>query len=314
MMYKTKTTASFINNPLGYTAVIALLIISSSSNADTICTHEGDLQYIYSVNGTSDNVIITSSGPTDTLSSSGSGYVWYYPQMLKTYTQKDETVTMAMRDGVSFMFTPKKGNWENKSMDSWNRYKAGQKFPCKVVYWGASDWQQIFANPKIKFSSDSLIGGFIIFINEPIAKIYAAMESNNTPPITLPARPTSTIYLNGQVTVTSSCSVSPSLLDIDLGEIHSSANEKTVRKTISVNCKGNVSGEVYIGGSKAIVGDSINIETSNQNATFFIKVNRNDFEIESTSGIIGIDAGIRLSPSATPGLYKGVTYLDLRYN
>ncbi|EAW8017541.1 hypothetical protein S798_17270 [Salmonella enterica] len=221
---------------------------------------------------------------------------------------------MSVRDGVSFIFTPIRGNWENRSMDYWNRYMAGTIFNCTGIYWGPSDWRQIFGKPKVSIATDSFIGGSIIFINEPIAKIYATIESVNSPPVNKPALPTSTIYLNGQITVTSSCSVSPSSLDIDLGEIPSSMREKKERRTINVNCKSIVSGDVYIDGAKVDVGNNINIETKDKNVNFFIRVNKNDFEIDSTSGQIEIDAGIKITPPVTSDIYKGVTYLDLRYH
>ncbi|ECC6794389.1 hypothetical protein ABO03_003375 [Salmonella enterica subsp. enterica serovar Glostrup] len=304
---------NFIRNVFNF-SVLSLLVISFPIKAYTVCTYEGNLQYVYAVSGTSDHVVLTPSGPYDRSSSLDSGYVWYYPKMLKKYTQNNGTYTLSVRDGVDFIFTPTKGSWENKAMDDWNRFRSSSSHSCNTITWGASDWKQIFANAKVAISSDSLIGGNIVFINEPIAKIYASIESVNSPPIMFPAKPTSTIYLNGQVTAVSSCSVSPSSLDIDFGEIPSSLNEKIIHKIININCKKKVSGNIYIGGEKVSVGNIIDIDTSDRSVTFFIKVNRNDFEIESASGVIGVDAGIRLSPSATPGLYKGVTYIDLRYN
>ncbi|ENQ1326693.1 hypothetical protein ACEOGG_001150 [Salmonella enterica] len=221
---------------------------------------------------------------------------------------------MQVRDGVSFIFTPVIGVYENKSMDDWNRWGAGRTYNCMYTTWGPSDWQQIFGTPKLSIATDSFIGGSIIFINEPIAKLYSTTERYDSPPVNKPALPSSTIYLNGQITVTSSCSVSPSSLDIDLGEIPSSMREKKERRTINVNCKSIVSGDVYIDGEKVDVGNNINIETKDKNVNFFIRVNKNDFEIDSTSGQIEIDAGIKITPPVTSDIYKGVTYLDLRYH
>ncbi|EBK3031031.1 hypothetical protein B7829_25225, partial [Salmonella enterica] len=72
--------------------------------------------------------------------------------------------------------------------------------------------------------------------------------------------------------------------------------EKKERRTINVNCKSIVSGDVYIDGAKVDVGDNINIETKDKNVKFFIRVNKNDFEIDSVSGQIEIDAGIKITP------------------
>ncbi|EIZ5866484.1 hypothetical protein MPS63_004750, partial [Salmonella enterica] len=304
-LYCTGPMCFYIRSNITHVFVAFCILFSVfSASASTVCSYQGNYEYIFTVSGTSDNVTISPSGSYDRVTSSGSGYSWYYPEMLKTYTVSNDTVTMSVRDGVSFIFTPIKGNWENKSMDYWNRYSAGNRFQCSSIVWGPTDWSQIFGKPKVSIATDSFIGGSIMFINEPIAKVYATIESVNNQPVNKPALPTSTIYLNGQITVTSSCSVSPSSLDIDLGEIPSSMREKKERRTINVNCKSIVSGDVYIDGAKVDVGDNINIETKDKNVKFFIRVNKNDFEIDSVSGQIEIDAGIKITPPVTSDIYK----------
>ncbi|EBY1095799.1 hypothetical protein AA439_18840 [Salmonella enterica subsp. enterica serovar Newport] len=294
--------------------VVCMLFSVSSARARTFCVYQGNYTHIMTVSGTTDNVTLSTSGPRDGSNTDATGYIWYYPEMLKTYTVSNGTVTMRVRDGVSLIFTPVIGVYENKSMDDWNRYQAGRVWNCKNTTWGPNDWKNIIGTPKLSIATDSFIGGSIIFINEPIAKLYSTTERDDSPPVNKPALPSSTLYLNGQITVTSSCSVSPSSLDIDLGEIPSSMREKKERRTINVNCKGSVSGDVYIDGAKVEVGNNINIETKDKNVNFFIRVNKNDFEIDSTSGQIEIDAGIKITPPVTSDIYKGVTYLDLRYH
>ncbi|ECD2400844.1 hypothetical protein EW445_18055 [Salmonella enterica subsp. enterica serovar Newport] len=295
--------------------VLSVLLFSAPVFAVTTCAYEGDLTYTYTLSGTSDNVQMSASGGYDRGQSSAQGYAWYYPRVLHPCTVQNGSVSIAVREGVDFVFTPILGDWDTRVMNGWNTWRKGSIQTCNSIGWGVNDWTRIVGNPRVNVSPTSLLAGYVEFSREPLLRVYAVLESSPTvSPVSLPGKPTSTIYLSGSVQFVNNCSVSPASLDIDLNTVSPSVKEKKITRVVSVTCQSAVTGNVYIGGKKVDVGEIMDIPSATDNVIFYIRVNKNDFVTESANGVLELEGGVRLISPVVSGVYSGITYLDLRFD
>lgn len=296
-------------------AMIMTAVVALTVQANAGCNFSGNGMFLYTFDGVNGEIggHVTASGTSvGTSESTGLDSVgpgWTYMDILVPYEETSSGYKLTIRPGV--FLTLKKEYNLTLVPNEWAVFDNYVAMDCNLDVWGPSKYINSFRHGSLEFSDSSAITGVTTF-DLPIARVSSVIASD--PPSGKPSFTTGTIWLKGSIRAATSCTVNPERLDVDLGTFSASSGGKSVSRTINVVCKQPVSGQVFLGGKPARVGDRVTVESNDPNADFFIQVKRNDFLTSASSGTIGLDVGMAVTPHVTPGNYHGATYLDLRFD